>query len=73
MVKWTLKRLKKWDIDSLERVDYFIANSNFVQERIKQVYPDDDMGYIIDDRSLDKPSVKFDDKNFKPKRKYKKK
>lgn len=38
LVQWTLKRLKKWDISSLERVDYFIANSNFVQERIKRIY-----------------------------------
>ena len=38
LVKLTLKRLKKWDIDTLDRVDYFIANSKFVQERIKRTY-----------------------------------
>ena len=38
VVKLTLKRLRKWDIKTLDRVDYFIANSNFVQERIKRIY-----------------------------------
>ncbi|MEO1953829.1 MAG: glycosyltransferase [Campylobacterales bacterium] len=40
-VKWTLKRLRKWDIDTLDRVDYFVANSKFVQERIKRTYDRD--------------------------------
>ncbi len=38
LVVWSLKKLRKWDIDSLGRVDYFIANSKFVQERIKRTY-----------------------------------
>jgi len=38
LVKWTLKRLRKWDLDTVERVDYFIANSEFVSERIKRTY-----------------------------------
>lgn len=28
--------IRKWDIRTLNRVDYFIANSKFVQERIKK-------------------------------------
>ena len=38
LVVWSLKKLRRWDIDSLDRVDYFIANSKFVQERIKRIY-----------------------------------
>lgn len=38
LVKWSLKRLKKWDIETLGRVDYFVANSNFVKDRIKRIY-----------------------------------
>ncbi len=33
-----LKYIRKWDIETLDRVDYFIANSQFVQERIKRIY-----------------------------------
>jgi glycosyltransferase involved in cell wall biosynthesis len=38
LVQKTLQYIRKWDIDSLDRVDYFIANSNFVKERIKRIY-----------------------------------
>jgi len=38
LVKWTLKRLQKWDIKTLNRVNFFIANSKFVHERIKRTY-----------------------------------
>lgn len=41
LVKWTLKRLRKWDLDTVNRVDYFIANSEFVAERIKRIYERD--------------------------------
>jgi len=41
LVKWTLQGLRKWDIKTLDRVDYFIANSQFVQERIKRTYNKD--------------------------------
>ncbi|MEN8222850.1 MAG: glycosyltransferase [Acidobacteriota bacterium] len=30
--------LRKWDVTSSERVDHFIANSNFVKERIRRYY-----------------------------------
>jgi glycosyltransferase involved in cell wall biosynthesis len=33
-----LNRLKKWDIESSKRVDYFIANSNNVKKRIFENY-----------------------------------
>jgi len=38
LVKQTLKYIRAWDIKSLDRVDYFIANSNFVEKRIKNIY-----------------------------------
>lgn len=37
-VKATLQYLKRWDRATLDRVDAFIANSRFVQERIRRTY-----------------------------------
>ncbi len=31
-------RLRRWDCETADRVDYFIANSQFVQERIRRYY-----------------------------------
>lgn len=41
LVQKTLQFIKKWDIKSLNRVDFFIANSIFVQNRIKKTYKRD--------------------------------
>lgn len=38
LVEQTLKYIRNWDIKTLDRVDYFIANSKFVQNRIKKTY-----------------------------------
>ena len=38
LVQASLKYIRKWDIASLDRVDFFIADSKFVQERIKKTY-----------------------------------
>lgn len=38
IVQKTLQYIKKWDIKSLDRVDFFLANSKFVQNRIKKTY-----------------------------------
>lgn len=38
LVQETLKYIRKWDIRTLDRVDYFIANSKFVQNRIIKTY-----------------------------------
>ena len=38
LVEQSLKYLRNWDIATLDRVDYFIANSQFVQERIARTY-----------------------------------
>ena len=37
-VQATLGYIRKWDIKTLHRVDHFIADSIFVQERIKRTY-----------------------------------
>lgn len=36
--KWILRYLRNWDFESLNRVDHFIANSQFIAERIKKNY-----------------------------------
>jgi glycosyltransferase involved in cell wall biosynthesis len=38
LVKETLKYIRDWDLKSSSRVDFFIANSKFVQNRIKRTY-----------------------------------
>jgi len=38
VVQSILKYIRKWDLDTVDRVDHFIANSEFVQERIKRIY-----------------------------------
>jgi glycosyltransferase involved in cell wall biosynthesis len=37
-VEQSLQYIRKWDISTLSRVDYFIADSNFVKERIQRTY-----------------------------------
>lgn len=36
--KWVLSKLRTWDIISTQRVDFFIANSNYIAKRIKKIY-----------------------------------
>jgi glycosyltransferase involved in cell wall biosynthesis len=38
ILKLTLRYIRRWDIKTLYRVDHFIADSKFVQERIKRTY-----------------------------------
>lgn len=38
MVKKLLHRMRLWDFISTNRVDYFIANSNYIGRRIKKIY-----------------------------------
>ena len=38
LVKYLLHRLRKWDVGTSNRVDVFIANSNFIKRRIEKVY-----------------------------------
>ncbi len=41
LVEQTLRYIRTWDINTTNRVDYFIANSKFVKERIKRIYKRD--------------------------------
>ena len=41
LVQASLAYIRKWDIASLDRVDCFIANSNFIADRIKRIYDRD--------------------------------
>jgi len=38
LVEKTLQYIRDWDLETVERVDYFIANSKFVADRIKKIY-----------------------------------
>lgn len=38
LAKYFLHNLRLWDIGSLNRVDYFVSNSNFIKKRINKVY-----------------------------------
>lgn len=38
LAKWTLHNLRKYDYVSAQRPDYIIANSKYVQKRIKKIY-----------------------------------
>jgi glycosyltransferase involved in cell wall biosynthesis len=38
IVQAVLHSIRKWDLATLDRVDYFIADSHFVQERIQKTY-----------------------------------
>jgi glycosyltransferase involved in cell wall biosynthesis len=36
--KYVLQKIRKWDVLNSENVDYFIANSNYIAQRIKKIY-----------------------------------
>jgi len=38
LAKYFLHKIRIWDVVSTNRVDYFIANSNFIAKRIKKIY-----------------------------------
>lgn len=37
-IRYVLSNLRKWDLKRTPQVDYFLANSHFVAERIKRIY-----------------------------------
>ena len=37
-VRYVLHKIRNWDILTSNRVDYFIANSNYIAKRIKKIY-----------------------------------
>ena len=36
--KYVLHKIRQWDVTSSNRVDYFIANSNYIAKRIQKIY-----------------------------------
>lgn len=36
--KYVLNKIRKWDVSNSDGVDYFIANSNHIAQRIKKIY-----------------------------------
>jgi glycosyltransferase involved in cell wall biosynthesis/GT2 family glycosyltransferase len=38
LARWMLKRLRIWDARTANRVDYFIANSNYIAARVRRAY-----------------------------------
>ncbi|MBA6151923.1 glycosyltransferase family 4 protein [Gelidibacter maritimus] len=36
--KWVLHKIRQWDLSNTNRVDFFIANSNYIAQRIKKIY-----------------------------------
>jgi len=38
IARYLLHRIRKWDVGTANRVDVFIANSNFIKRRIEKVY-----------------------------------
>lgn len=36
--KYVLNKIRKWDVSNSENVDFFIANSNHIAQRIKKIY-----------------------------------
>jgi glycosyltransferase involved in cell wall biosynthesis len=41
LAKYFLRRLRRWDINTIDRVDYYIANSIYVSKRIEKIYAKD--------------------------------
>lgn len=63
IVQKTLHYIRHWDIDTLDRVDYFIANSKFVQKRIKKTYGKDSV-VIYPPVNIDKFTLHVKKKDF---------
>jgi len=36
--KYILSKMRQWDVSTANRVDYFVANSNYISKRIKKLY-----------------------------------
>ncbi len=41
LARFILQHIRKWDLKTSQRVDYFIANSKYIAERIKRIYERD--------------------------------
>ena len=38
LAKYVLHKMRIWDVSTVNRVDYYIANSNYIARRIKKIY-----------------------------------
>ncbi len=63
VVQSILKYIRRWDIATLDRVDHFIANSKFVQERILRIY-DRESTVIYPPVDIDKFTLYEEKKDF---------
>lgn len=63
LVQKTLQYIRKWDIKTLDRVDFFIANSKFVQKRIENTYKRDSV-VIYPPVDIDKFILKEEKEDF---------
>ena len=63
IAKYLLHRIRKWDVGTSNRVNVFIANSNFIKRRIQKVYRRDSFVMFppvsVDDFSLCKEKDNF--------------
>lgn len=41
IIKTVFKRIRRWDVSTAKTVDYFIANSHYIKDRIKRIYQKD--------------------------------
>ncbi len=60
IAKFILHYIRLWDCNTINRVDYFIANSNYIAKRIKKIYNRD--AYVI------YPPVNIEKFSFYPKK-----
>ena len=58
--KWVLHKVRQWDVSTANRVDFFIANSNYIAQRIKKIYNRDSIVIY--------PHVNVDDFQLKEKK-----
>jgi len=63
IAKYLLHRIRSWDIISTNRVDHFIANSNYIAKRIKKVYGRDSV-VIYPNVATEDFSPEFEKKDF---------
>jgi glycosyltransferase involved in cell wall biosynthesis len=63
LANWMLDRIKKWDIKTLDRVDEFVAISEYIKKRIKRNYNRDSF-VLYPPVSMEKFEVREDKEDF---------
>ena len=67
LLKYSLHKIRMWDVASSYRVDHFISNSNFIKARVEKYYrresdvlnPNIDIDYFIQEKDESKKSDYF--------------